>query len=198
MILAAGEAKRFGSIKQLAVVQGQPMLNKVIAQHRLAGLDNIVVVLGANANLIKQQIDLSVEVVVAQNWQLGMSESIRTGVDFIVNQRYPQASHIFIGLADQIAVQSAQIAKLCSKALNNIDSIVTSEYGGNVGVPACFPAKRFSDLLNIGSSNTDLHKGAKSILQAHKQDLIRVKVPEAQFDIDTSEDMRRWCNLSSR
>ncbi|MEP4889631.1 MAG: nucleotidyltransferase family protein [Aliiglaciecola sp.] len=194
LILAAGEASRFGSIKQLALTQGQPMLNRVIEQHRGAGLEKVVVVLGANAELIKQQIDPSVDVVTAQNWRLGMGESIRAGVDFILHQRYPDASHIMIALADQIAVESLQIATLYKHIIHNLESIIASEYAGNVGVPACFPKRIFSDLLNLNSSNSDLQKGAKSILRANQQNLIKVKVPEAQFDIDTIEDMRRWRN----
>ncbi|MDO6692467.1 nucleotidyltransferase family protein [Aliiglaciecola sp. 3_MG-2023] len=198
LILAAGEAKRFGSLKQLAVINGQSMLNTAITQHRLAGIDKIVVVLGAKANRIQQQIDPLVDVVLAPNWQLGMGESIRVGVDFIKHRRYPKTSNILIGLGDQVAVKSAQILKLCNAVKSNSTSIVAADYGDNIGVPACFPAHTFNDLLNLNSTNANLQKGAKTILSAYRQNVVTVNMPEAQLDIDTTEDLRRWCNFSSQ
>ncbi len=47
LVLAAGSGKRFGGKKQLALIDGQPMLIKVIKELRSIFKDDIVVVLGA-------------------------------------------------------------------------------------------------------------------------------------------------------
>ena len=44
VILAAGESRRFGGRKQLAELDGRPLLDHVVLLARLAGLDPIVAV----------------------------------------------------------------------------------------------------------------------------------------------------------
>ncbi|GAC14863.1 nucleotidyltransferase family protein [Aliiglaciecola lipolytica] len=187
LLLAAGEGRRFGDVKQLADIDGMPMLNYVIKQHQLAGIEDIIVVLGANANKIVEQIDTSVQVVIANNWRLGMGESIRVGVEAINSREKTETKHVLLSLADQIEVKSPQIAKLCSQAAHAPSAIVAAEYANNIGVPVCFPTSMFPDLLNLDSKS-----GAKPVIQANKGKVIRVAIPEAQFDIDTTEDLRRW------
>ena len=57
LVLAAGEGGRFGGPKQLARVDGRPLIEHALAA--LAGLDRVVVVLGARADEIRAGADLS-------------------------------------------------------------------------------------------------------------------------------------------
>ena len=55
LVLAAGEGRRFGGPKQLAVVAGRPLVEHALAA--LAGLERVVVVLGARAEEIRAGAD---------------------------------------------------------------------------------------------------------------------------------------------
>ena len=82
LILAAGEGRRFGGVKQLADVRGRPLLAHAVAAMRgVASLRPVVVVLGARADEVRAGVDLSgVDVVVNEDWADGQSSSLRAGV----------------------------------------------------------------------------------------------------------------------
>ena len=82
LVLAAGEGRRFGGPKQLAPLRGRPLLAHAVATARDAGLDRVVVVLGARADAVRAEVDLAgVEVAVCENWAEGMSASLRCGLE---------------------------------------------------------------------------------------------------------------------
>ena len=56
-MLAAGEGRRFGGPKQLASLDGRPLLAHVVAAAR-AALDPVVVVLGARASEVRAGVAL--------------------------------------------------------------------------------------------------------------------------------------------
>ena len=79
VVLAAGEGRRFGGPKQLALLDGRPLVEHALAA--LAGLDRVVVVLGAHADEVRRGADLgAAEVVVCDGWEEGMGASLRAGL----------------------------------------------------------------------------------------------------------------------
>jgi nicotine blue oxidoreductase len=80
IVLAAGEGRRFGGRKQLAEVEGEPMLRR--AMDAVAGLAGAqVVVLGAGAEEIgAEPLFAGWEVEVAADWRLGQGASLRAGL----------------------------------------------------------------------------------------------------------------------
>lgn len=76
LILAAGEGRRFGAAKQLALVDGRPLLEHVLA---LAAPWDPLVVLGARAKEILARIDVGRHVI-APDWAEGQAASLRAGV----------------------------------------------------------------------------------------------------------------------
>ena len=82
IVLAAGEGKRFGGPKQVAVLDGRPLLEHAVrAMLAVPALDPVVVVLGAHADAVREQVDLSgVDVVVCDRWADGQSASLQAGV----------------------------------------------------------------------------------------------------------------------
>lgn len=75
-MLAAGEARRFGSPKQLALLDGRPLLAHVLD---LAAPYDPLVVLGAHASEILARVDVG-EHVIADAWAEGQAASLRAGV----------------------------------------------------------------------------------------------------------------------
>ena len=81
-MLAAGAVPRFGGTKQLADLDGRPLLQHAIdAANAETGLERVVVVLGHEAERIRAAVDLGrAEVVIAEGWDEGQAASLRTGV----------------------------------------------------------------------------------------------------------------------
>ena len=77
IVLAAGEGKRFGGCKQVARLDGRPLLEHAVrAMLSVPAIDPVVVVLGAHADEIRAAVDLSgADVVVCDAWADGQSAS---------------------------------------------------------------------------------------------------------------------------
>ena len=96
IILAAGQAKRFGSCKQLVPIDGKPLLQHVLDNLAQSKIDDVAVVLGAHADEIREQIRFGrARVVMNPDFADGMSTSIHAGLRAI------QSDAAMIVLADQ-------------------------------------------------------------------------------------------------
>ncbi|HUG10106.1 MAG TPA: NTP transferase domain-containing protein, partial [Opitutaceae bacterium] len=83
VVLAAGGSRRLGRAKQLVTHNGRTLLARTIAAACDAGIDTIVVVLGAAADEIRAalpSLPLHVHFVVNERWPEGMGTSIACGV----------------------------------------------------------------------------------------------------------------------
>ena len=58
LVLAAGSSTRLGQPKQLLPFRGAPLLSSAVAVARSAGLDEVVVVLGAAATEVREQVEI--------------------------------------------------------------------------------------------------------------------------------------------
>ena len=106
LVLAAGEGRRFGGPKQLAELDGRPLIEHALAA--LAGLDRVVVVLGAHADEIRAGANLgAAEAVLCPGWAEGMSASLRCGLDALAG-----AEEVVITLADLPFITPAVVARV--------------------------------------------------------------------------------------
>src|SRR3954471_9653189 len=81
LVLAAGGSLRFGGPKQLAQLDGRPLLEHVLIAMTHAGLDKVAVVLGSSAPEVAAGVPLhGADVVMAEDWPEGMAASLRAGV----------------------------------------------------------------------------------------------------------------------
>jgi molybdenum cofactor cytidylyltransferase len=125
LVLAAGEGRRFGGPKQLARVDGRPLVEHALAA--LRGLDRVVVVLGARAEEIRSGADLAgAEVVVCPDWAEGMGASLRHGLAAVAG-----ADEVVIVLADQPFITPAVVARVLAAA----GDAARATYGGAPGHP---------------------------------------------------------------
>ena len=85
VVLAAGGASRFGSPKQLAELDGVPLLQHAIdAMLGVPAIDPVVVVLGAEAERVRAAVDLGEALsVVCDRWADGMAASLRCGAEAV-------------------------------------------------------------------------------------------------------------------
>jgi len=186
IVLAAGASTRFGAPKQLAKVNGRPLLQLAVARAvELAG-PAVTVVLGANAADIAPMLrHTGASVVVNRDWAEGMGSSVRAGV-----ARLPAAADgALLMLADQPAVTTDDLRRLASSWRRQPQCIVAAQYAGTVGVPAIFPREDFAALHALRGD-----AGARALLKRGGDRLVRVPLAAAAIDIDTPEDLTKLQN----
>jgi molybdenum cofactor cytidylyltransferase len=186
ILLAAGQSKRFGGIKQLTDIHGQPMICHCLSQYRqgekwLTGITNGYVVLGSNAELITQALPDNINKYVVNSWVNGMGHSLAQSMQNIDDL----TSHVLIGLGDQVAITQYMISQLLDEAEKHPSHIVAAQYGGGLGAPVIFPKQFFFELSQLTGD-----KGAKSLLHQYPKYTVSLAMPKASFDIDTTEDLK--------
>lgn len=182
IILAAGESSRFGQPKQLALFNGQTLIQRAVDAALGTKCHPIVVVLGANAESIAPQIEGSVTITSNPDWASGMGSSIRCGLSAIESQ----IDAVIITLCDQPLITS----DVLNRFVNAEDQgLVAAQYANSIGVPALFGREFFSALHGLKGK-----EGAKQILTQNAARAIRISCPEAAIDIDTDEDYQRLMN----
>src|SRR5918997_5983315 len=85
VVLAAGASTRLGRPKQLLELDGKPLLQHVVDALDGAGLDEVVVVLGHEAERIRAAVVLPARgrVVVNRAHRSGQASSLRAGLDAV-------------------------------------------------------------------------------------------------------------------
>src|SRR5581483_3011867 len=106
VVLAAGSSSRMGAINPLVPVGGKSMLDCVLAILRESHMDDILVVLGYEAEVIQQNVLFGdAKVVVNPSYRDGMASSLQTGLAHLT----PEAEAALIVLADQPFLQPRTI-----------------------------------------------------------------------------------------
>lgn len=183
LLLAAGASRRFGSPKQLAQFEGQSLLRRAAESLVRSSCEPIVVVLGAEIQQSSAEIaDLPINIQVNQDWQLGMSSSIKSGL-VKLRSIEPGLAAVIITLCDQPRVTAELIELFSDKFRATRDAIIAAEYGATNGVPALFSRAMFVELLNLTGD-----KGARDLIRG-REDVSTINLEEAQFDIDSPGEL---------
>ena len=185
VILAAGEAKRMGSPKQLLLYKGMRFIERALKIGKEAFGERICIVLGAGATVIKDAVPrLGDYIMINNNWQHGMGTSIAFGLQGILD-RYPDSKAVMFMAVDQPFVSGAHLKNMVSSYQRGEKKIIVSTYKDSEGIPALFDEQYFDLLLQL---NTD--KGAKDIIRGHQQDVTGVHLEGGEIDIDTPEQYK--------
>lgn len=184
VILAAGGSARLGTPKQLLAFQGKTLLRRA-AETALASVCRpVVVVLGAEAGRLREELHgLAVAVVENEDWAGGMGTSLRAGLDVLLAQD-DETDGVVVCLCDQPLLSPQVLDALVAACRQTGRPIAACEYGGTVGVPALFSRALFPELRT-------LTEGAKPLLRRHSAQIAVVPFPGGVMDIDTREDAAR-------
>ncbi len=189
IILAAGESKRFGFLKQLATFQGKSLLRRAAETAVSVRCGRVFVVLGAYPEkLIPELEGLPLHVVYNQEWQSGIMSSIHAGLSRLIQQANGAAG-VLVMLCDQPLVDLELINSLIEIFLNKKPLIAASKYSGTIGVPAIFSSTMFNEILQFNAKS-----GAKELLLKYQDRLEVIEAPQAMLDIDTPQDYEALLN----
>jgi molybdenum cofactor cytidylyltransferase len=161
LVLAAGEGRRFGGPKQLADLDGAPLLAHAIrAMEAVPAIERIVVVLGARAEEIRRSVDFGgAEPVVCDDWADGLSASLRTGIDALAGART-----LIVTLGDQPFITPQAIARFVDER-----GTCRASYDGAPGHPVRMTAAtaRAARELTGDAGARDLLRAARLVECGH-------------------------------
>jgi molybdenum cofactor cytidylyltransferase len=186
VILAAGEASRFGRPKQLASWQGTSLLRRSVQTALGSRCRPVIVVTGNQSEAMEREI-AGMEVHVTKNayWHLGIGTSIRAGVAAAI-QCEPKPDAVCLLLCDQPMIGAAAIDRLAAAYLASGQLICAAFYSGTLGTPAIFSSTLFDELMNLADG-----EGGKAVIQRHLNQVEKLDLPEAAADVDTQDDLAR-------
>jgi len=184
VILAAGESARLGRPKQLLVTRGRSLLRYVVECADEGGCDPVIVVLGAREQEMLREIESTpAQPVINRNWKAGMHSSIQSAVESLPRLA-PEARGALFLTCDQPRITPEVVRRIRERFDGRAGRIVACEYAQTVGIPALFERSLFSELSTLPGPG-----GAKSVMQAHPNDLLRLPWPDGAVDVDRAEDI---------
>ncbi len=193
IILAAGESKRMGQAKQLLGIEGKALLQQVLDSVLEADVDEVILVLGHEAERIRKAMDVrGARVVVNADYARGMITSIQEGLKALDKK----SEAFFVVLGDQPEIRPAVYNRLIRefRGLRPSPGILLPAYRGKKGHPALFSIKYLAESFKITGD-----VGFREIVQRHPEEVLLVDVGTASvlMDIDTPEDYREYLQKKS-
>jgi len=168
-----------GRPKQLAELDGRPLLEHVLAAQEAAPVDRVVVALGAHAGAILERVDLhGAQPLVVEGFQAGMGHVLARATAAL-----GEADAVVVSLGDQPLVGPAVVAELVASWRAGAGPVVTAAYGGRHGNPKLFDRTVLAELAKLGGDT-----GARELLAAHPEWVTAVEVGALGDDADVDDE----------
>lgn len=183
ILLAAGGSERLGQPKQLLTWRGQPFVRAACNAALAAGLDPVVVVLGAYSQETRAAVsDLPVTFVENPRWREGQSTSVQAGLAALP----PNTGAAAFLLVDQPQVPPELIAALVERRSLTRHPLIAPLVDGRRGNPALFGSETFPYFADLAGD-----EGGRALFRRYDADYIPWLDPAAGLDVDTPEDYAR-------
>jgi molybdenum cofactor cytidylyltransferase len=185
VVLAAGASRRLGRPKQLLELDGKPLLQHVVDACVGAGLDEVVVVLGHEAERVRAALarDRVVRTVTNASYRSGQASSLAAGLDAVD----ARAEAVVIVLGDQPRLSAEAIRRAVAEWQGSRAPVVRSYYGNVPGHPVV-AARSAWDVLRAARGD----RGARDTLADSAIDVVRVDMGSPPLDdVDTWEQYER-------
>jgi molybdenum cofactor cytidylyltransferase len=190
VLLAAGKSSRMGRPKALLPIgmTGETFLDRITRTLIDGGIEDIVVVVGADAEAIRSgaRNTPGVRIVDNPDYERGQLTSLLAGLRAI---DAPHVSAVLVTLIDVPLFIASTVRALVNAHRERGAAIVRPVSGDRHGHPVIFDRSLFDELRNA-----DLSQGAKQIVRAYASDIVEVPVADegAFTDIDTPKDYERF------
>jgi len=185
VVLAAGGSRRLGYPKQLIRHRARPLALRVVDTAQSISPGRVVVVLGAQAARLRALVARNFQsslVVKNADWESGISTSLITGISAIP----ATAKGALILLTDQPNVTTRNLRGLVDSWRRQPHRAIAAGYAGGFGVPAILPLRLRPAIRKLTGD-----MGAKAVLALPTSKTVIVDIPQAAFDIDTTDDHQR-------
>jgi molybdenum cofactor cytidylyltransferase len=182
VILAAGRSSRMGEAKQLLRLGEHTVLGQVLENVRGSGVKDIVLVLGHEAEKIRERISTeNLNVVINESYQQGMGTSLRAGLAALP----PGVDAALIILADQPFIRPKTLGLIMDQYKRSSAQIVIPTYKGFRGNPVLLDRSVFSEVMALTG---DI--GCRAIFGNHLEGIVKQPVEDIGIllDLDDRED----------
>ena len=187
IILAAGSASRYGALKQVIAIDGEPMVRRMARSALAARLHPVVVVVGSERDRVIECLNnLDVHPVDNADWAAGMGTSLSIGIRAPLDQSATLQA-VMVLLGDQPAVGLDDLERMITTHAAAPNRILAAQDGANLGPPCIFPMTYAGELLELPGPN-----GARVLLDRHAAEVDGFDLPSAFRDIDTPADYESW------
>jgi molybdenum cofactor cytidylyltransferase len=183
IVLAAGTGSRFGGTKQIARWRGKPLAQHAIDALDAAEVDEILVVVGHDAEAVGRALALPKSARLVENpaYRDGQSTSLAAAMHEVGDES--QAAVIL--MADQPGIGSDVVRALVTRFLQTRKQIVRAEFRDGPG-PALLSREIYAD---AGHLHGDV--GARILMASHPEWIEEVAIDaDVPRDIDTRADLR--------
>jgi molybdenum cofactor cytidylyltransferase len=175
LVLAAGSGSRFGSPKQLAELDGRPLLEHAVKAIMAAPVGRVVVVLGSGAEEIIARVDLhGAEPVVCRRWDEGQSASLACGL-----AELSDCEAVVVTLGDQPRVSPDAIRRVIA-ARGEGAAAVRATYDGTPGHPVLLERELFERMRDVSGDH-----GARNLLISMQTREVPCEDLGGGHDVDT-------------
>ena len=159
LLLAAGAGTRMGMPKALVSDDAGSWLVRGVRALDDGGCSGVTVVLGARSAEAVGLLDgLGVDVVIASDWEEGMSASLRAGLRSLPSD-VDSALVLLVDLPDV----SADVVGRLVAAADGPDSLARATYGGTPGHPVVIGRHHWAEVCATATGD----RGARDYLDAH-------------------------------
>lgn len=192
VVLAAGTSSRLGRPKQLLPFRGRPILQHVVDVAAAAGLHEVVVVLGHEAERVEREITLRAggRTVVNPEYAAGQSTSLRAGLE----AAGPETTAAIVLLGDQPEVSAEAVRAVADAYREGSAPVVRASYGGRPGHPVLLERTIWNELAAVTGDT-----GARDLLIDHPDWVRDVELGgDPPPDVDTEEDYERLLEREGR
>ena len=188
IVLAAGESRRMGETKQLLDVGGKPLLQNILDRIRQTEVDEVILVLGHEAERIQKKVSTTgAKVVLNPDYGQGMITSIRRGLQALD----PRSEGFFIVLGDQPGIEPKVYNLLIQEFRTCFPrkTILLPTYKGKRGHPALFSVKYRPEAFRIEGD-----RGFRDVLEMYPQEVFLVELESESIvnDLDTPQDYQNF------
>jgi molybdenum cofactor cytidylyltransferase len=187
ILLAAGESRRMGSPKALLRYQGQTFIERICTAFLTAGVDELIVVLGARADELRQALPShpALRTVVNARYFQGQLSSLMSGIGALSSE----SEAAVVNLVDHPLIAGETIKALITSFRAAPVPIIIASYQGRRGHPVLFSSRVYGEILAA-----PLDQGAKVVVRKDPNRVHELPLddPGILADIDTPEDYAHY------
>jgi molybdenum cofactor cytidylyltransferase len=180
IVLAAGTGSRFGGTKQLVPLDGEPLVLHAVAALRAAGVEEIIVVTGHDADAVEAALPTGVRVVRNAAYRDGQATSLAAGLHALDDA----TEGAIVLMADQPGVTADDVSALIAGFRSSRARIVRLRYTDGPG-PALLSREIHAEAGHLHGD-----AGARVLMASHPDWVEEVPIDRpAPPDVDTPDDL---------
>ncbi len=181
VIMAAGNARRFGANKLAAKVDGKSLIRRTMEAIPVEQFDAITVVT-QYPEIESLASEFGFACIKNEHPDWGISHTISLGLNTLSH-----LDAVMFQVSDQPMLQKDSINAMLDYYRQHSDKIVGLSHDGVRGNPCIFPARFFPELIELREDH-----GGNTVIRRHEEDLLLYEVSGKElFDVDTPDQLAK-------